>query len=129
MSYDQKIKFNHPGNYVSLSGYNPSLGVPIFSAIQKGASQIPQLIPQFGLDYQNPDYNSLILGSNTDTYPSVMDGYPSVSADGGCGTYKPRMCGDAPIIPRPLPPIIPTPPPFRPLPPPPFKPIPPPYSK
>lgn len=86
MSLDSRNRYNNvTANYANLTSYSPSLGVPVLSATPKGI----QILPIFnGVSYENPNYNSLTLGSCCNNYPSVTQGY----MDGNCVKYNVREC-------------------------------------
>jgi hypothetical protein len=86
MSIDNKVK-----NYTTLNNYTASLGVPVNPSPFESSVQI---LPYFdGMDYVNPNYNSLIIGSGCNNYPTITQGYMDNAHN--CVSYASRSipCG------------------------------------
>jgi hypothetical protein len=123
------VQFGKPANYVSLNAYTPSLGVPIISNVTANGNYVfkqqdkYQMIPYFnGVDYQNPNYNSLTLGSGCNNYPGVNQGYDTDKCGDDCVRYYKSDCPQSirPDVPKPPcvpsgPPVPPGPPPYGPV--------------
>lgn len=69
----RNVKFEN--NYAPLKLYNPQLGVPITSYLEKNLGV--QVVPSFkGFDYVNLNYDTLVSDSSiTNNYPTVTKGY------------------------------------------------------
>jgi hypothetical protein len=77
----RNVKFEN--NYAPLKLYNPSMGVPITSFLEKNMGV--QVVSNFkGFDYTNPNYNTLVSDSMSN-YPTVTKGYQQ---------FCPKDCND-----------------------------------
>ena len=82
---------NKVKNYTTLNNYTSSLGVPVN---EPPFNHSLQILPYFdGVDYVNPNYNSLIIGNGCCNYPTVTQGY--MDKPNNCVTYQSRSipCG------------------------------------
>lgn len=81
----RNVKFEN--NYAPLKLYNPSMGVPITSFLEKNLG-VQQVADFKGFDYTNPNYNTLVSDTMSN-YPTVLKGYqefcPNNSKD--CVSY------------------------------------------
>lgn len=94
-------------DYGKLSYYNSSLGVPVNPGpYPPHMSKIPVFA---GVDYVNPNYNSLVSGvSCSNNYPTITDGY--LVDNNNCVQYKnvSRFCSNKDLNPNPYGPIKPS---------------------